>query len=110
MENNFAAVSGVAAAIVVGAVGRKLGSRPRWVRWTASLLAAVAVGGVVGFAGQYSAKYETYQTPATASTAVENEMLRLAPSIVAVMKQNDAQAWQAFIAEAVVGWLTRMAI
>lgn len=98
MNSNFAALNSVVAIVAAAGVSMVLARRPRWVRWTATVAAAVVVGGGLGLGEAILGNYQKRHDPASASAFLEQGMLTLVPAI-AVVKQDDPQAWQAFLTE-----------
>jgi hypothetical protein len=100
MDNNFQAINGLAAIAAAVGTGKLLAAKPKWARWVASLIVAVAVGGLLGFGEAYFSSYNQQHDPAAVKIALEKEILRLAPALVAVVKQDDPQAWEELMTRA----------
>jgi hypothetical protein len=98
MDNNFAGLNGLMAVGAAFAIRAVLARRPRWVRWTAMVAGVVIVGGALGVGEAILGDYEKLHDPTSASALFEQEILKLLPA-VAVVKQDDPQAWQAFMTE-----------
>ena len=100
MDNNFAALNSLVIVAVVIGVGKKLTGWSWWARGTATLLAAAAVGGTLSYGEMYIVSYNERYDPVAAAAAIDQEMLMLSPTLVPVVKEDDPQAWQAFITTA----------
>ena len=97
MDNNLSSFNSVAVVIVAIAVGKMLAGRAPLLRWTATLIAAVVVGGALGFSEKYMATYSQKHDPAAASAYIEKELISLSPMLVPIVKEGDPQAWSSFI-------------